>query len=128
MKLLLDTPILLDAAGSPERLSAQTRTMLEADENTLVFSVVSLWEITVKSALGRRDFRVDGAALRLGLLEHGYEELEIKGIHALMVRILPDIHRDPFDRMLVAQAREEGMTLITGNSTLGRYPGSIEMV
>jgi len=116
------------AAGAPDRLSTRCRAMLEADENTLIFSVASLWEISAKAGLGRDDFRVDGAALRRGLLDHDYEELAISGIHALMVRDLPLIHRDPFDRMLVTQAREEGLTLVTFNAQVARYPGMIELV
>lgn len=128
MRLLLDTHILLWAAGAPDRLSERARAMLEAGENTLVFSVASLWEISIKAGLGRDDFRVDGAALRRGLLEHGYEELPISGIHALMVRDLPPVHRDPFDRMLVAQARQEALVLVTSDTLLLHYPGNIELV
>lgn len=128
MKLLLDTHILLLAAGAPDRLGGQARAMLEAAENTLVFSVASLWEISIKAGLGRDDFRVDGAALRRGLLAHGYEELQINAVHALAVRDLPPVHRDPFDRMLVAQARQEGLTLVTADALVARYPGAIELI
>ncbi len=130
MRLLLDTQILLWAAGAPERLKPPVREMLENRENTLVFSVASLWEISVRPDQVRRDQgrRVDGTALRRGLLRHGYEEMMISGVHVLMAEVLPAIHDDPFDRILVAQARQDGLTLITGNAVLAQYPGTIRHV
>ncbi|MFT8690964.1 type II toxin-antitoxin system VapC family toxin, partial [Acetobacter orientalis] len=104
MRLLLDTHLLLWAAGEPDKLSARARTLMEDPGNDLVFSAASLWEITIKTGLGRADFQVDPHLLRRGLIENGYEELPITSQHALAVRHLPDVHRDPFDRILVAQA------------------------
>lgn len=128
MKLLLDTHLLLWAAGMPERLSAEALILMEDPRNTLLFSVASLWEITIKAGLGREDFRVDPHLLRRGLVENEYEELPIVGRHALAVGELPDIHRDPFDRMLVAQATVEGVLLLTHDPAVQAYPGPIRAV
>lgn len=125
MNLLLDTHVLLWAAGMPERLSPQGRRLLEDGGHTLVFSVASLWEVAIKRGLGREDFQVDPRRLRGGLLVHGYRELPIRSEHALATQTLPPLHRDPFDRMLVAQAQVEGLTLVTADVMVARYPGAI---
>ena len=125
MKLLLDTHILLWAAGHPDRLPAKAHALLADQENDLVFSAASLWEISIKSGLGRADFSVDGSALRRGLLEHGYTELAVNGVHALTVQRLPPIHKDPFDRILVAQATTEALTLVTADPSVAQYPGPV---
>ncbi len=125
MKLLLDTHVLLWAAGEPERLSPATRTLIDAVEHELVFSPASVWEIAIKRGLGRADFAVDPRLLRRGLLDNGYTELPITSEHALAVDALPPIHRDPFDRILVAQATVEGMVLVTSDPAVLRYPGPI---
>lgn len=125
MRVLLDTHVLLWAAGVPERLPDDVRVSLENPQTELVFSAASLWEIAIKNGLGRADLRVDPRALRRALLEHGYVELAVTGAHAAAVDLLPRLHKDPFDRMLVAQAHAEGLTLVTANATVARYPGSI---
>jgi PIN domain nuclease of toxin-antitoxin system len=128
VKLLLDTHVLLWSAGSPERLSADARGLIEANDNALLFSAASVWEVVIKCGLGRDDFRVNPRLLRRGLLENGYSELPIASEHAVAVGGLPPIHRDPFDRMLVAQATIEGITLLTSDATVARYPGPIRKV
>ncbi|MBS0987011.1 type II toxin-antitoxin system VapC family toxin [Acetobacter thailandicus] len=128
MRLLLDTHLLLWAAGEPDKLSARARILMEDPDNDLVFSAASLWEITIKTGLGRADFQVDPHLLRRGLIENGYEELPITSQHALAVGQLPDVHRDPFDRILVAQATEEGLLLLTHDPLVKAYPGPIEAV
>ncbi|MXW92722.1 MAG: type II toxin-antitoxin system VapC family toxin [Rhodospirillaceae bacterium] len=128
MSLLLDTHILLWAAGPSNRLSPEVVTRLEAPEEQLIFSVVSLWEIAIKSSRGRDNFRVDGAELRQVLLAAGYDELQVTGPHALETAALPAIHNDPFDRLLIAQAWCEGVTLLTADSKVARYPGPIELI
>ncbi|MBN3868699.1 type II toxin-antitoxin system VapC family toxin [Gluconobacter kondonii] len=128
MKLLLDTHLLLWAAGEPDRLSVRARALMEDQDNALVFSVASLWEITIKAGLGRTDFQIDPHLLRRGLIENGYEELPVTGQHALAVGQLPDVHRDPFDRILVAQATVEGLLLLTHDPLVQAYPGPIEAV
>lgn len=127
MKLLLDTHLLLWAAGSPERLSATTRTLLEAPENELFFSAASLWEIAIKRGLGRNDFQVDARVLRRGLLDNGYNELPITSEHSVAIDTLPPLHKDPFDRILVAQAMVEGIVLLTADALVARYPGPVRL-
>ena len=128
MKLLLDTQILLWAAGQPERLSAAARKQLDDPKNELLFSAASLWEIAIKKSLGREDFRVEPRLLRRGLLDNGYIELAVTSEHAVSIDSLPDLHRDPFDRILLAQALIEGVTLLTTDAELARYPGPVRKV
>ncbi|MEO9160966.1 MAG: type II toxin-antitoxin system VapC family toxin [Casimicrobiaceae bacterium] len=128
MKLLLDTHLLLWAAGSPDRLPADARALIEAPQNELLFSAASVWEVVIKRGLGRDDFRVDPRLLRRGLLENGYSELTIASEHAVAIDSLPSIHNDPFDRILVAQAMIEGITLLTCDRIVARYPGPIRKV
>ena len=128
MRLLLDTHILLWAASSWRRLSPQARILLEDENNTLVFSVASIWEVAIKRGLGRSDFRVDPRLLRRGLMDNGYEELPILGQHTVAVDGLPPLHKDPFDRLLVAQALVEGITLLTMDSIVAGYPAPIQAV
>ena len=128
MKLLLDTHLLLWAAGLPERLSADARCLIDSPENELFFSAASLWEITIKHGLGRADFQVDARLLRRGLLDNGYSELPIGSEHAVAISGLPPIHKDPFDRMLVAQAMVEGITLLTTDSVVAQYPGPVRKI
>lgn len=128
MKLLLDTHLLLWAAGSPERLSPPARALLEDPENELFFSAASLWEIAIKRGLGRDDFKVDARVLRRGLLDNGYSELPIASEHAVGIDTLPPIHKDPFDRILVAQAMVEGITLLTADGLVAQYPGPVRQV
>jgi len=128
VKLLLDTHVLLWSAGEPDRLSAEARTLIGATENELFFSAASLWEIVIKRGLGREDFRVDARVLRRGLLDNGYSELPMGSEHVVAIESLPIIHKDPFDRMLIAQAQVEGITLLTSDPTVAKYPGAIRLV
>lgn len=125
MKLLLDTHVLLWAAGSPAQLPPDARAMLEDPDNELVFSAASLWEIAIKRGLGRADFQVDARVLRRGLLDNGYLELPITSEHTVFIDSLPPIHKDPFDRILIAQATVEGITLVTADALIAQYPGPI---
>ena len=128
MKLLLDTHLLLWAAGSPDLLPAAARPLLEDAQNELLFSAASLWEIAIKSGLGRSDFKVDARVLRRGLLDNGYQELVITSEHAVFIDSLLPLHKDPFDRILVAQASVEGITLLTTDSLVAQYPGPVRKV
>jgi PIN domain nuclease of toxin-antitoxin system len=128
VKLLLDTQLLLWAAGQPEKLSAAARKLLNDPRNELLFSAASLWEIAIKASLGREDFRVEPRVLRRGLLDNGYTELPVTSQHAVNVDGLPPLHKDPFDRLLLAQALSEGITLLTGDAQLARYPGPVRKV
>ncbi|RUV36043.1 type II toxin-antitoxin system VapC family toxin [Mesorhizobium sp. M7A.F.Ca.MR.148.00.0.0] len=125
MKLLLDTHLLLWAAGEPDRLTPAALAEIEDPENELLFSPASLWEIAIKRRLGRDDFQVDPRLLRRGLFDNGYHDLPITSEHALAIDGLPAIHKDPFDRILVAQATIEGITLLTMDDLVARYPGPI---
>jgi PIN domain nuclease of toxin-antitoxin system len=104
MKLLLDTHLLLWAAAEPRRLSKQARALIDNPDNDLLFSPASLWEVAIKRGLGQEDFKVDARLLRRGLLDNGYGELPILSAHFVAIDSLPPIHKDPFDRILVAQA------------------------
>jgi PIN domain nuclease of toxin-antitoxin system len=128
MRLLLDTHLLLWAAGRPEHLPPAARTLLDDPANELLFSAASLWEIAIKRGLGRSDFRVDPRILRRGLLDNGYCELPVTSEHAVSIDALPLIHKDPFDRILVAQAIVEGITLVTSDLALAQYPGPVRHV
>lgn len=128
MKLLLDTQLVLWAAGQPERLSPRAKRLLSDRDNELLFSAASLWEITIKTSLGRDDFRVEPRVLRRALLDNGYVELPVTSEHAVSVDALPPLHKDPFDRLLLAQAIVEGITLLTADAQLARYRGPVRKV
>src|ERR1700683_4955525 len=120
MKLLLDTHFLLWAAGEPRRLSKRARALIENPGNELLFSAASLWEVAIKRGLGREDLKVDARLLRRGLLDNGYSELPIISDHVVATEGLPLNHKYPFDRILVAQATVEGVTLLTFDSLWSR--------
>lgn len=126
MKLLVDTHLLLWAAIGIKQVPPKARAWMSSPENELLFSVVSLWEIVIKSALNREDFQVDASVLRRQLIDNGYQELPILSEHAVAVGTLPPIHKDPFDRMLIAQAIIEGVTLLTDDAVIARYPGPVK--
>jgi PIN domain nuclease of toxin-antitoxin system len=128
VKLLLDTHLLLWAAGQPGKLSAAARALLDDPAHTLMFSAASLWEITIKAGLGREDFQVDPRRMRRGLLDNGYQELAITSAHAVAVEGLPPLHKDPFDRLLVAQAELEGVLLLTADEQVAQYPAPVRKV
>lgn len=121
MRLLLDTHMLLWALGAPERLASTARDALEAPENTVFFSVASIWEIAIKRALGRPDFTDEPELVRSAALGTGFDELPVNGLHALRVRHLPLLHRDPCDRLLVAQAQTEPLLLMSDDPQVARY-------
>jgi PIN domain nuclease of toxin-antitoxin system len=125
VKLLLDTHVLLWAAYEPERLSDKAQGLLSDPSSSLYFSVASLWEVAIKSALGRSDFQVDVAELRAGLVANDYSEVAIESSHVLRVPTLPPIHADPFDRILVAQAMAEGFALLSNDAKLKAYGGPV---
>ena len=128
MSLLLDTHVLLWASVAPDRLPSGAREMIEDTSEPIFYSAASIWEVAIKNGLGRADFQVDPRLLRRALLEHGYDELAVTGVHAAAVDQLPPIHRDPFDRLLVAQAQLEALTLLTADRRVGRYPGPIQLI
>lgn len=128
MNLLIDTHLLLWAAYDPRKVPAEARALILDAGNGLWFSVASLWEVAIKRALNRPDFRVDAVALRAGLVANGYQELAVEGRHILSLATLPPRHGDPFDRMLIAQAMAEGMVLLTADRAVAAYGGGTRLV
>ncbi len=128
MKLLFDTHLLLWVAGAPQNLTNQALALVNAVDNTLFFSTASLWEIGIKQRIGRSDFQVNARVLRRELLDNEFNDLPITCQHTLAMDSLPNIHKDPFDRILVAQAMVEGMTLLTCDALVAQYPGPIQLI
>ena len=128
MRLLLDTHILLWVIAESRRLSRAAREFIGDPTHELAFSAVSLWEIAIKASLGRSDFRVGVGSVRKRLFDNGYSEIAATGAHAVELANLPHIHKDPFDRLLVAQATVERLTLVTGDPVVARYPGPVRLV
>ena len=128
MNLLLDTHLLLWAASEPERLSAKARALLLDPNNQLLFSAASLWKISIKNSLARADFKVDPRRLWRLLLVNGYRELPVRSEHTVAVNELPPLHKDPFDRILIAQARAEGLLLLTVDKAVAKYGEGVRKV
>ena len=126
--LLVDTHLLLWAAFEPDRLSAKAAKTLQSRETPLLFSLATLWEVAIKTSLGRPDFSVEPGLLHRALLAEGFVELPINASHLICVATLPWVHRDPFDRLLVAQAMEDKLTLLTADATLERYGRFVRLV
>jgi PIN domain nuclease of toxin-antitoxin system len=127
-RLLLDTHLLLWAALGDARLTPAARALIEDPAHDLLFSAASIWEVVVKAGLGRADFTLDARVLRAGLLAARYRELPVTAEHAIGLMRLPPLHRDPFDRILLAQADSEGATLLTLDRALAQYPGPVQLV
>lgn len=121
MRLLLDTHILVWALITPKRLNTRTRAALEDRHNDVMFSVASVWEMAIKAALGRADFQVSPDVMVQAAVDSGFREVTIKSQVALLAASLPPYHRDPFDRMLVAQAINESAALYTADRQLAVY-------
>jgi PIN domain nuclease of toxin-antitoxin system len=128
MRLLLDTHVLLWSVAASRKLSKSMRRLIESPTNEISFSAASLWEIAVKLGLRRSDFDVDPVAFADALGEMGFEELPVRAAHALHLLELPALHKDPFDRILVAQSRVEGMLLVTNDGALAGYGPSVRVV
>lgn len=125
MNFMPDTHLLLWTAGEPRKLPKAAREILSDPANDLFFSAVSIWEIAIKRGLGKPDFQADPNRIRQLLLVNQYREVPLTGGHGLAVLNLPPIHRDPFDRILIAQAMTEGITLLTADADIAKYPGPI---
>lgn len=128
MRYLLDTHFLLWAAFEPKELSVRERELILDDNNEIIFSTISIWEIAIKSSKYRDRAYPTAAALRTGLLLNGYTELPLFGRHALDLQYLPLLHKDPFDRMLIAQARSDGLILITRDRIMLEYGSPVKSV
>lgn len=126
--LLLDTHLILWAAFAPERLSVKARRQLRSRAEPLAFSLASMWEVAIKTSLGRPDFSVDTKLLHGALLSEGFIELPVQIGHIARAAALPWVHRDPFDRMLVAQVMEDRLTLLTCDAVLKRYGRFVKLV
>jgi PIN domain nuclease of toxin-antitoxin system len=122
VKLLLDTNVILWMLDDPERLSSLARDAIDDASNTLMVSTVSILEVAIKLSTGKLQIAYD---LLEAVVEEGCEILEVKAEHAWTVRSLPLIHRDPFDRLLVAQAICEKVVMVTSDRTLPRYGAPI---
>ena len=118
---LLDTHVLLWAAQDSPALSAAARDILGNPKHDILISVANIWEVVIKSGLGRDDFAVDSVRLREQAIRAGFGELPIRAPHVLEVRALPQVHADPFDRILLAQARVEQLTLLTSDQKVLQY-------
>ena len=125
MRFLLDTHLLIWAVSEPARLPVKARMLMKDNANQLFFSAASMWEIAIKASYKRPDFVVDVPELHRELLRNGYNELAVHTSHTFAVVHLPHLHKDPFDRLLLAQAMREDLTLVTADELLATYPGPI---
>ena len=121
MRLLLDTHILLWALGDPAKLPTKARQRILDPANQVLFSAASIWEIAIKSQIGRANFKVEPEEIARAALDSGFDELVVSAQHAVLTARLPAHHRDPFDRLLVAQAMTEPAHLLTVDSALRPY-------
>lgn len=128
MTFLLDTQLVVWSITRADRVSADTRSLISSSESRPFYSVISIWEVAIKYSLRRPDFTVDPQQLKSNLDESGFRDLPIRCEHTFAIGSLPKIHKDPFDRLLVAQAIAEGITLLTVDSVLAQYPGPVRLV
>ena len=131
MRLLLDTHVALWTIIGDRRLPTRARELIEEDDNDVVVSVASLWEISIKFGLGRKGpnaMPVSGPDALGYVREAGYELLDVKPDHAIAVQDLPPLHADPFDRLIVAQALVEPLRLITHDRLVASYSDAIILV
>ena len=128
MRLLLDTHVLIWSAGAPGHVPAKALSLMTDARNELFFSPVNIWEVAIKRALGKTGFQTDPRLLRNALEQNGYREIALTSAHGEAVADLPPIHKDPFDRILIAQAMVEGITLLTSDAIMARYPGPVQRV
>lgn len=128
MKLLLDTHIALWALVDSPRLPAQARDLILSPANSVTVSTTSVWEIAIKHSLGRGDMPISGQESLAYFRQAGYELLPIRPEHAAAVENLPPHHRDPFDRLLVAQALLEPLRLLTNDTNVARYSDTVILV
>jgi PIN domain nuclease of toxin-antitoxin system len=128
VRILVDTHLLLWAVARSDRLPREAHELLENDSNEVYYSAASIWEIAIKSSLRRKDFRIDVTQLLATLPKMALMELPITAAHAAGITRLPPIHRDPFDRLLIAQSVVEPLTLLTNDTLLERYRVGVRVV
>jgi len=121
MRILLDTDVLLWALIEPKRLSRDVRTAIEDERNDVLFSAASIWEIAIKSTLKKRGFRFTAEQIVTAAATSGFAELPIRATAAARVAELPPLHRNPFDRILIAQAMVEPAHFYTADAILKEY-------
>ncbi len=126
--LLLDTNILLCALISPEKLNAEIQAQLTNSENNIYFSAVSIWEIAIKTSLNKADFDFSPQDIHALALQTGFTELPMESSHTFAVSSLPWHHRDPFDRLLIAQALAMPAYLLTSDAQLKAYSELVQIV
>jgi len=128
MKLLFDSHLLIWSAAGSSRMPKRALALLNDRDNEIYYSAASLWEITIKASGKQRGFQVDPRLLLRSLRDNGFSELPVTSHHTIAILGLPDIHKDPFDRLLIVQAITEGITLLTSDATVAKYPGPIQKV
>lgn len=128
MRLLLDTQVLLWSVRESRRIPEATVRLLEDGANEVFYSAASIWEIAIKLALRRRDFQLDLDIFLRGVVEMNFTELPVTSSHAVEVTRLPAGHKDPFDRLLVAQARVEPLVLLTADRALLPYSENVRLI
>ena len=121
MRLLLDTQVIIWIATTDRSLAPRVRSLIEGAGPDRWFSLVSIWEVAIKRGRYGPRFPYEAGPIRAALLDNGYRELPIEARHVLAVEALPPLHGDPFDRLLLAQARIEGLTLLTADRALAAY-------
>jgi PIN domain nuclease of toxin-antitoxin system len=125
VRLLIDTHVLLWTLADSPRIATLASRLLDPD-NAVYFSVASLWEIAIKAGIGK--LAADVAEVRLTAIADGFLELPVLGHHVTRLKALPDLHKDPFDRLLVAQAVAEPMLLLTADAKLAAYGAAVELI
>lgn len=128
MRLLLDTQILLRVIYQPGRIPAEVAAMLVDPANSIQFSAVSIAEIAIKASLGRADFPFQPQEVSEAAQATGFGELSLTARHARHLGTMPWHHRDPFDRLLIAQSVEDGLRFLTTDKTLGAYSDLVSVV
>jgi len=128
VRILVDTHLLLRAVASSRRLPKGARSVILDPANEVFYSAASIWEVPIKSSLRRPAFTIDAPVFVRALARGGFLELPVTATHTVRVAGLPGVHRDPFDRLLVAQALAEPMTLLTNDPILQRYGSLVEVV
>ena len=121
MNYLLDTHVLLWALSAPEKLPPAMRDIIQDPAASIWFSVASLWEVAIKSALGRPDFSFDARQIWSAARDTSFLELDVQALHVFKLRELPELHQDPFDRLLLAQAKAMNMHLLTVDAKVLQY-------
>ena len=126
MKILLDTHVLIWLAL--DMLPPKAEKLIIDESNSIYFSTASIWEIVIKRNSDRIDFNVDPSIIYNSLLENDYNEIVINSKHSIAIGTLPMHHKDPFDRILLAQSIVENMSLLTADKKMAQYPASIILI